>query len=237
MRLLAIFDLDGTLARTTEVDGVCFVRAVHETLGLAVDANWETYENCTDQGILEEIVHRSRGRPPRPAEVDLVRSRFVELLKSRACARPDEFQEVAGARRILGELERRGWQTAIATGGWVESADLKRRTAGLPEAIPLFGSDTEPRRAGILLRALDHHVAQTGRAPRRVVSLGDGVWDVRTARELRIPFVGLSRGRRADRLRAEGASFVLEDYEDRERVFAALGRAEVPSAGHGPGHL
>ena len=44
----------------------------------------------------------------------------------------------------------------------------------------------------------------------------------RRARENRIGFVGIGKGRAAQRLRERGATEVFEDYADGDRVFSAM---------------
>jgi phosphoglycolate phosphatase-like HAD superfamily hydrolase len=53
------------------------------------------------------------------------------------------------------------------------------------------------------------------------VYFGDGVWDARACRDLRIPFVGIGSGARAELLRAEGAVAVMADYAEIATVAAA----------------
>ncbi len=65
-------------------------------------------------------------------------------------------------------------------------------------------------------------------SPDRIVCVGDGVWDVRTARQLGYAFIGVGSGAEADRLRAEGAGHVVADFRDTVRVISALEVAEVP---------
>jgi phosphoglycolate phosphatase-like HAD superfamily hydrolase len=48
----------------------------------------------------------------------------------------------------------------------------------------------------------------------KIVSVGDGVWDVRTAKNLNLDFVGIARGKRAGKLRQAGAEFLIEDFRD-----------------------
>ena len=49
---LAVFDLDGTLTRTTGVDDECFVRAMSEELGVGgFCTDWAEYPHSTDQGL------------------------------------------------------------------------------------------------------------------------------------------------------------------------------------------
>ena len=71
--------------------------------------------------------------------------------------------------------------------------------------------------------------AVTGRAFRRVISVGDGLWDVRTARALQLPFVGIATGQHAVRLKAAGARTVLEHLKGSSDVIEVFCKAEVPS--------
>ena len=46
------------------------------------------------------------------------------------------------------------------------------------------------------------------------VYVGDGVWDARAARALKIGFVGVRVDGREERLRAAGAERIVRDYTD-----------------------
>jgi hypothetical protein len=56
------------------------------------------------------------------------------------------------------------------------------------------------------------------------------VWDARTSRELGIGFVGVRVEGDFERLRAEGATRVLRDYEDLDAAVAMIQR-EVDDGG------
>jgi phosphoglycolate phosphatase-like HAD superfamily hydrolase len=62
----------------------------------------------------------------------------------------------------------------------------------------------------------------------RVVSIGDGVWDLQTAIELDMPFLGIGTGDRADWLRRAGAAIVLPDYSDFGAFLTAVEITTVP---------
>ena len=62
----------------------------------------------------------------------------------------------------------------------------------------------------------------------RVVYVGDAAWDVRTTRNLGIPFVGIRRRGDVETLRVEGAQHVLTDFADFEAFFNALHEAVPP---------
>jgi phosphoglycolate phosphatase-like HAD superfamily hydrolase len=215
MTRLAIFDLDGTLTDTETIDGECYVEAMSTELGCVLNPDWAAYQYCTDAGIAHEALSDFFGRLPSAQEIDRLRGRFVALLEARLTEDPSRFTALPGAVALLSRLQEEGWHLCIATGGWSLSAELKRRAAGLPETVPIFSSDLHYTREGILEIAI-RRMREWNGVPSydRIVSLGDGVWDVLVAAALRLPFVGVGRGARADRLREAGARAVLGDFAD-----------------------
>lgn len=221
---LVVFDIDGTLTRTDEVDEVCYVRAFEEELGWAgISTDWAAYPSCTDEAIALEVFARHGNRLPRDGEIERVRRRFLSLLEAALAEGPDLFTEIPGAGEALRRLRSDpGFRVALATGAWEASARLKLRAAGLEvEGIPLATSDDHPSREEIVRRAIAR--AEAGSGPfESIVSVGDGVWDLRTARALGVGFVGIGSGERAERLRREGAERVIEDFQDWEAFVECL---------------
>ncbi len=231
MRRLAVFDVDGTLTQTSQVDDRCYIRAVRETLGVeGMSTDWSSYEHSTDNAIAAELYRRHRRREATVSELAALRDRFAGLVREEAERDPALFREVPGAAALLGELPRRGWQVAIATGGWTPSARCKLARAGIPhETIAAaFACDARPREA--IIRIAAHRAAERAGIVdfERIVYLGDGTWDVQACRRAAIPFVGVATGERAQRLRNEGAGRVLPDYRDVEAVANALASATPP---------
>ena len=112
---------------------------------------------------------------------------------------------------------------SYASGGWRETALFKLRSAGLPaEEVPGAFSDDDFTREGICRVSLRRAEAQHGRAFCRIVYVGDGVWDVRTSGQLGYDFIGIGRDDGAGKLRAEGATHVLEDFKDVDRFLSLL---------------
>lgn len=229
---LAVFDIDGTLTRTNHVDNVNF-RAVHAaSLGTAaVDRHWGDFTHMTDRCINAEIFQRISGRPPREPEIEAIQQDFVACLRAAHAADAAAFAPVPGAAAVLAHLlEEAGWAVALATGGWGVSARFKLEVAGiehrhLPGAFGHeFASREEIVGAAISRAADEHGVASFD----RVVSIGDGVWDVVTARNLALPFIGIAEGDKAGELRRVGATQVLPDYGDLKVVVEILDTAEVP---------
>jgi len=229
---LVVFDLDGTLARTSVVDAECYARSLVDTLGVeSVDTDWSRYEHVTDEGILTQLFMEAFGRVPSARERESIRDRFVDLLAERLAADATEFAEVPGAGSLVARLlDEPGWAVALATGGWRRSAEFKILHAGLPTAgLPSAFAEDGPSREAIVQAAIQR-ACRRYRRPKfeRVVSVGDSLWDVRTARKLELPFLGVAEEPSASVLRTNGASHVLADYLDPTRCLRFLDEARIP---------
>jgi phosphoglycolate phosphatase-like HAD superfamily hydrolase len=62
----------------------------------------------------------------------------------------------------------------------------------------------------------------------KTVSIGDGLWDVRTARRLGFTFLGVGGGEAVAFLERAGAKHVIEDFADYDRFVNCLNEAEIP---------
>ena len=233
-RKLAIFDVDGTLVQSYELDGECFVAAFHEVLGIAdVDTDWARYDHVTDPGITAQIIHERQGREPSAAELARLRSAFCVRL-AEAASRDGAYAPLPGAAGLLAALRARAdWAMALARGAWREAALFKIGCSGLDlDGLPAAFGEDGPSRQGILRAAIARAHEQAGVDDfARIVCIGDGIWDVRTAASLGLPCVGVGTGGRAQRLAAEGASHVVPDFTDLEAIFNALEDATPPVSG------
>ncbi|HEX8500042.1 MAG TPA: HAD family hydrolase [Pyrinomonadaceae bacterium] len=234
---LAIFDIDGTLTETNDVDSVCFVQAMadaHAVVGM--NTNWGEYAHTTDSFITREVLRGRYGRAPDAGELTSFQSRFVGLLEDYRSKDATLFAEIGGAAEALARLGREpGWAWAVASGCWRGSGELKLRAAGLetggaPAAFAEDGLSREEILLAAVARAREFYGCENFE---RVVSLGDGLWDVRAAQNLGFAFVGVGSGERAAELRQAGASHVVEDFTDYERLIRCLSESEVPGAGAG----
>ncbi|HEX8845245.1 MAG TPA: HAD family hydrolase [Pyrinomonadaceae bacterium] len=229
---LAIFDIDGTLTNTNIVDGQCFVRALEDAHGIReINTDWSQYPHTADSGIALRIFQERRGRAPDAAELTKLKERFIDLLVEERAADPALFGEIPGAAAAFDKLrDEDGWAVAIATGCWRGSALLKLEAAGIQaDGVPIACADDFLSREEILLDAASRAMARYRQTEfEKIVSIGDGVWDVRTALRLGFSFLGIGSGSRQKRLEAEGAQSVLEDYNDFAQVIRCLNEAEIP---------
>lgn len=224
---LVMFDVDGTLTHSNELDTRCFVQAVEEVFGFTdIDEDWSRYTHTSDAGILEELFQRRLGRSPTTKEVERYRPHFLQLLEAGLQRTP--MREVAGAGDILNALATHpDFTVALASGAWRDSARAKMLSAGLPfDKFTGAFSEDAPARIDIMLASRAHAAQRHRRAGfDHWIYFGDAVWDARACRELGVPLIGIGDGEPAEKLRRAGVLEVFADYSAPDAIMAAIERA------------
>jgi len=204
-----LFDLDGTLCDTTDVDDECYRQAVARILGHDVhEIDWTRAPHRTDSGIARWLWNKHRGRPPIPEEIAAVRQEFFERLGLERMRSPHRFASIAGAGGFLETCLSGGLRVGIGTGGWRPSAALKLEAAGLPVELLFATSDDAETRAEIF--SLAKKQALAGGVDTPVLLIGDSDCDAATARYFGWAFVGIGSETSVPRL--DGASCILRDF-------------------------
>lgn len=230
-----IFDIDGTLIRSTHIDDECFAIAIGRVLGVRdFDTDWANYQYSTDDGLILEIGRRYGGFDPSPRQIDDAKSEFfAELRRAVAASETSPCTPIEGVAAMLEAVRSRaGWRIGISSGTSAEAARIKLAAAGLSlEGLPATFSHRCPKterpagRAEIIAatrrKLVDGSAGSTGSAPARAVYVGDGLWDLRAARELGMGFVGVRHDGDESKLRSEGAQRIVRHYRDLG-AFAAM---------------
>jgi phosphoglycolate phosphatase-like HAD superfamily hydrolase len=181
-----IFDIDGTLLDSFEVEGDLFAVAIGKALNIpAIDTDWSSYRHVTDAGILSEIL-QMHGIGSTPEVLAAVKSEFLTALSAHIDAQ-GPFSEIPGAVSFVSQLlASPDHYVAYATGAWRESALLKLRSAGFPtDGVCLSTSSEFEDRVSIMRGAL----APAPAGIEHITYYGDGTWDQQAVRELGWHFV------------------------------------------------
>lgn len=214
MKTLVIFDIDGTLTNTNQVEGQCYVEAFNHTFGFEDRSqNWEDLNNVTDWGIAEEILFQKTGRHYTFDQIKPMIPRFVEGLREAFDRDPTQFSEVPGAIKFYHEcLHIDQFVVGIATGSWEESGKIKLNSIGIdPYKVYYAHSNLYKSREQIT-----NHVIQAAEKDHpgqltKVVYFGDGIWDFRTCRNLNIDFIGIDVQENG-KLQSIGAQIVYPNF-------------------------
>ena len=212
---LVVFDIDGTLVDSSEINSRLYREAVESVLETRFDDDWSRYTHVTDSGILHEIMDGADGNLDRPRALARIREVFVRVVADHIGARGGRMPEIAGARAFVERLRSRpGVSVAVATGGWRETAEMKLRAIGLdPDELCMASCSDAISRVGIM-RIAEARALGGGQAARRTY-FGDRPWDLRASRELGYEFVAIGDG--------VAWSARYPDFRDGEAILERLG--------------
>jgi len=216
-RIIALFDIDGTLLRAGGAGRRAVELALSEVLEeleeevslhsvefagrtdpWIVRAALMHYGVMADEGLIHEVIRRYVAHLPRELE------------------RADAFEVLPGVLSLLSELSGRDdLVLGLGTGNTEPAAYAKLARGGLDSFFEFggFGSD-HAERPEVLRTALHRGLEQTGaqREDARVVVIGDTPHDVAAAKAIGAHSVAVSTGAyEPSALRAAGASVVVSD--------------------------
>lgn len=180
-----MFDIDGTLIQSDDLDAECFVEAVKEVTKLSINTDWNAYEHVTDSGILREFFIDNNIKDTGFVTENIKRV-FLTKIQSKVDKEP--LKEILGASAFLKQLKTLDNVTiSFATGGWYESAIMKLKSAGIDFSnIPLASSNDHYSRTEIMKIAEE---MATGSMNLNFTYFGDGRWDLDACQKLGINFV------------------------------------------------
>ncbi len=216
----AIFDVDGTLTDTNRVDADCYIAAVESVFGIEdASGDWNDYADVTDSGILSDLVQNCLGREPSSSERKEFVSEFLSLLNIAHASDVSLFHPIPGADLFLKRLRELGWQLAVATGGFEQTARAKLAHAGIDVSDLPFATANDARtRVEILEIAIERLHGKTSTIKDKPVVFGDAIWDVEAATKMDLPIIGVGTGARAKELLNAGADAVVEDFQDMSAI-------------------
>lgn len=213
MSTLLIFDIDGTLTDTVPIHRSSF----HETLlecGLSgLDPKITSFKHHTDSNIFKEIYNSQAD----DWEEGMLLSFELKLTERIRPKIEESGNEIPGAKEFLGHLSEKGIAFGYATGSFEKPARLKLQKAQLPLHVPLSHASSFLDRESIVQDTIRNCEAAFGSDFSRIISIGDGIWDYKTAENLGLEFLGIAKDDQASReLRAVGAKKIISNYLDFE---------------------
>ena len=216
---LIVFDIDGTIVDSVEVDDFCFKQSFQQLHNIDIDnADWSNFKHVTDSGLTHEIFEAHYGIAPTASQTLELKTCFYQLVEQRI----HEITEIKGAKKTLHSLmDNPEFSIAFATGGWRETATLKLSAIGFElREITLVSANEHVSRSEITRLAIDNTLAKVGLDEFSTITyVGDGLWDYKTTRELGINFIGIDSEQNNELVNA-GAMRVMPNLEDIAQIMS-----------------
>lgn len=215
---LLIFDIDGTLSNTTNIDDECFIDVLYNCFRISLlMQEWTKYKvetTGTDEGLVKTIYRAKFRKQITKDELELFKEYYFKALLNEFEKSPEKFSEVKGALEMINYLSRdNNFRIAIATGSWRKSAEMKLNAIGIsPQSFPLSCSDGITLRYYIVKNAIemakDFYMVKEFE---KITYIGDGIWDYVTSQHLNINFVGVDSQKKG-KLQVRGVEKVINDF-------------------------
>ena len=179
-----------------------------QALGIKdIDTDYNNYKHHTDSYALRYNYERNfESEMPKELLHDFEEDLVLQMNKF------DPVVEINGAKRLLNFLRDQKIPFCFATGALPKPAILKLEQCNLWYDEQLLAtSKTHESREGFVLDAIDRAKQFYQKSEfDQVISVGDGIWDLKTAQNLSLDFVGIGE-RNKNKLLAAGAAHCFDD--------------------------
>jgi len=210
-RKLIVFDIDDTLTKSENQHQTAYVNTMRHFGIEKIDQNWRTYLHHTDSYILKENYERNFSNPFDLSFISGFEKEMTTNIQSLS-----NTKEIKGAAQIVRFLmNETEYGVCFATGSLLKPAYIKLEQAGIPFIPELVtGSNNFYSREEIVKNAVDK-AKDFYKVDifEHTISVGDGIWDLRTARNLNIHFIGILDKNLAD-FKRENIKCHIKDWQD-----------------------
>ena len=226
-KIIAIFDIDGTLIDARGAGHRAMRQAFREVLGEPDALNRADFAGRTDWPLFWEAAVHTRV-PTALIDWAAVQAAYFSQLSTELANSPPTV--LPGVGELLFALAAsKHFLLRLGTGNFYRSACLKLSAVGLWRYFPQGGgfADDGPDRPAILRAA-----RRTAPAATHAVVIGDTPYDVEAAHAESLACLAVATGRfSADQLSRSGADTVLESLSDPNSVMSQLVAMATPCAG------
>ena len=228
--ILIIFDVDGTLVFSEKLDSRCFATTYQQVYGLPFPTiDWRKYPHVSDTTIFKTVIQEHFNRAATEEEEESFRQKFTANIVENRKKTPTEFKEVPFAKQTIDRLladDR--FVVGVATGGWKAPAIIKLNFVNIPTApLIITGADGKVTRDDITNETIANAKKQYDNI-KRIVYVGDAIWDVKTTKNMGLPLIGIRRKGDLEFLSDLGVGCVLKDYEDYDAFLEGVLNVGIP---------
>ena len=186
---LIVFDIDDTLTKSEYQHQLAYVNSMKEIGVTDINQNWKEYKHHTDSYILKVNYENNLTDNFDFKLLDSFEKRMTEIMKTL-----EPVKEISGAKNFVNYLrEEKNYALTFATGSLLQPAILKLEQANIWHDKNLIASSKEfYEREEIVSDAIEKAKQYFNVTDfENIISIGDGIWDMKTAKNLNISFIGV----------------------------------------------
>jgi len=204
--ILFVFDIDDTLTKSAQLHQEAFYKAMLDLGIKKIDSNWGDYLHHTDSYIFQENYQQNFSSSFNPNLIAEFETRILHHLNIKL------VHEIAGSVTLINTLQQKGYGVCFATGSLRVPALKKLDQIGLsynPKLV--IASNSIQSREGIVSEAIRQSKLVYEKDFQQIISIGDGLWDLKTAQNLDLEFIGIGIKNKII-LQNNGAKILYNDW-------------------------
>lgn len=185
---LIVFDIDGTLTDSVKSHQKAFVEMLSEIGVKEISLEFKSFKHHTDTFIAKEIYEADCNMPFSEDKLCEFESGLTQKI---SC---EIINEIDGAKKLIEILENTtDFGVCYATGSLRRAAEYKLKSIGINfDKKQLVASDNIYEREKIVGEAIKFATLYyKAEKFERIISVGDGLWDLLTAKNLGLEFIGI----------------------------------------------
>ena len=212
--MLLIFDIDGTLTHSIVLHQKALKEAMHQSGLKTVNTDWASYKHHTDSWVFQESFFQNHKQHATEKDLQYFEQCFDDCYAQ--LSKTVTLELIGGTADCLQELEKQGIPFCFATGS-LRSAAIHKLSC-IPGIInaPLLATASEADTREKIISNAIHLASQYYGIPEfeRMISIGDGIWDLKAAQALSLDFIGIAEAETKTRLLDAGAEHVITNFYD-----------------------
>ncbi len=204
---LFVFDIDGTLTDSVPMYLISVTRSL-EALGIKdIDTDYNNYKHHTDSYALRYNYERNFNMSAPKHLLDDFENDLVHQMSTF-----NAVNEITGAKSVIQFFKDNEIPFCFATGALPKPAIIKLKQCDIWYDEQLLStSKTHESREGFVLNAIEKAKVFYNKTEfDQIISVGDGLWDLKTAQNLSLDFVGIGDKNKTHLLK-QGAEYCFSD--------------------------
>ena len=207
---LIVFDIDGTLTDSVKPHQKAFIEMLYEVGIATINSEFKSFKHHTDSFIAKEIYENEKQKPFSESKIIEFERGLTQKISL------EKINEIIGAKKLIEMLENQtDFGVCFATGSLRRPAEFKLKSIGiLFDENQLVGSDKIHEREKIVTEAIENALDYYKvKKFERIISVGDGLWDLLTAQNLGLEFIGIGL-KNKELLIENGAELIYENLSE-----------------------
>ncbi|MBK8623403.1 MAG: HAD family hydrolase [Saprospiraceae bacterium] len=208
---LIVFDIDETLTMSDYHHKVAYLKTMEEIGVTEINQDWKSYKHHTDSYILKVNYENNL-----PKKFDFQILSHFEHRMAEIMLTLEPVKEIRGAIKFVDYLKKeKNYALTFATGSLLKPAILKLEQATIWHDIKLISSSNNFFEREEIVKVAIERAKQYYNVVdfENVISIGDGIWDLKTAQNLNVKFIGVGKKNYND-FKKENIKIHTEDWDN-----------------------